>query len=174
MSISPYNLLHVLRYHCACRARAFVTSLNEFAPLHIPFHLLDTGRQRNICEPPLQHINLSYTCSENMIEDHAISSAKKTECFESTASKKRKIPSASPAKRKESNPDLTLEDGFQTSSPLAKKKKGASSCNKKDEEKRSRRFRRHPPSSYLERLNRATTQRWAQKDRRSIGAHYSF
>ena len=109
-----------------------------------------------------------------MIEDHAIASAKKTECFESTASKKRKIRAASPAKRKEPSPDLTSEDAFQTQSPPAKKKKGASSCNKKDEEKRSRRFRQHPPSSYLERLERATTQRWAQNDRQSIGAHYGF
>ena len=110
-----------------------------------------------------------------MIEDHVISSAKKTECFESTASKKRKIPAASPPKRKEPTPGLTLEDGFQSHSPLAKKKKkGASSCNKKDEEKRTRRFRQHPPSSYLERLDRAITQRWAQNDRRSIGAHYGF
>ena len=106
---------------------------------------------------------------KNMIEDHAISSAEETECFESTALKKRKIPAASPAKRKEPTPDLTLEDGLKTPSPLAKKKKATSSCKKKDEEKRSRRFRWHPPSSYLERLNRATTQRWAQNDKRSIG-----
>ena len=135
----------------------------------------DTGRQRKICEPPLHYINPSYTCSENMIEDHAISSAKNTACSESTALKKRKIPATSPPKSKGPTRDLTLEDGFQTHSPLAKKKKkGASSCNKKDEEKRSRRFRPHPPSSYLERLNRATTQRWAQNNRRSIGAHHGF
>lgn len=100
-----------------------------------------------------------------MIEDHAISSAKKTGCSESPASKKRKVPAALSRKRKETTPDLTLEDGFQNPSSLAKKKKGASSCNKKDEEKRLRRFRQHPPSSYLERLNRATTQRMFVIDR---------
>ncbi|KAK3171139.1 hypothetical protein OEA41_003223 [Lepraria neglecta] len=61
--------------------------------------------------------------------------------------------------------DLTAEDDAQVQSPPSKKKKGASPRKAKDEEKRLRRFRQHVPSSYLEKLNRATTQRMFVVDR---------
>lgn len=83
----------------------------------------------------------------------------KPECFELTASKKRKMAATATPNSKGVAMDLTLEDEPQAHSPPAKKKKGTSSRRAKDEEKRLRRFRSHAPSSYLERLNRATTQR---------------
>ncbi|KAL2055588.1 hypothetical protein ABVK25_004396 [Lepraria finkii] len=62
--------------------------------------------------------------------------------------------------------DLTAEDDAQVQSPPSKKKKkGASPREVKDEEKRLRRFRQYAPSSYLEKLNRATTQRMFVIDR---------
>ena len=42
----------------------------------------------------------------------------------------------------------------------AKKRKTASPRKGKDEEKRMRMFRKHPPQSYLEKLNRAIGQRY--------------
>lgn len=60
--------------------------------------------------------------------------------------------------------DLTAEDDAQVKSPPSKKKKkGASPREVKDEEKRLRRFRQYAPSSYLEKLNRATTQRYKRR-----------
>ncbi|KAL9073231.1 MAG: hypothetical protein Q9161_003063, partial [Pseudevernia consocians] len=93
-----------------------------------------------------------------MIEDHTISPVDKAACSEPTASKKRKMAATSTPKTKGPVVDLTQEDETQAPSPPAKKNKGASSRKPKDEEKRLRRFRAHAPSSYLERLNRATTQ----------------
>ena len=94
-----------------------------------------------------------------MIEDHAITPVEEAACFDSSASKKRKMAATSTPKSKGPVVDLTQQDETQINSPPTKKKKGASSRKKIDGEKRLRRFRPHAPSSYLERLNRATTQR---------------
>ena len=68
---------------------------------------------------------------------------------------------ATSRKRKGKAIDLTAEDDAQVQSPPSKKKKEGASLRKvKDGEKRLRRFRQHAPSSYLEKLNRATTQRY--------------
>ena len=100
-----------------------------------------------------------YIHSEYMIEDHAIAPVDEAACFDSSASKKRKMAATSTPKSKGPVVDLTRQDETQINSPPTKKKKGASSRKKIDGEKRLRRFRPHAPSSYLERLNRATTQR---------------
>ena len=56
--------------------------------------------------------------------------------------------------------DLTEEyDGQENSSPIKKKKKPSTPKKAKDQEKRLRRFRSHAPSTYLDKLHRATTQR---------------
>ena len=104
-------------------------------------------------------INSFHIRSEDMLEEQAPSLVSKLARSEPTASKKRKMTVTSTPKRKGTVVDLTQEDETQTYYPLGKKMKGASSHKAKDEEKRLRRFRPHPPQSYLERLNRATTQR---------------
>ena len=56
--------------------------------------------------------------------------------------------------------DLTSDhDAGDLMSPSKKKKKNATPKKGKDEEKRLRRFRSHAPSTYSEKLHRATTQR---------------
>lgn len=71
--------------------------------------------------------------------------------------------------------DLTQKDESQAHSPPAKKIKCASTRKAKDEEKRLKRFRPQPPSSYLERLNRATTQRWEFLDiERNTMTHHTL
>ena len=92
-----------------------------------------------------------------MIEDRATSLVDKAAGFDPAVSKKRKMAATSTPKSK--GPVMNLTDETRVHSPSAKKKKGASSRKAKDGEKRMRRFRLHAPSSYLERLNRATTQR---------------
>lgn len=94
-----------------------------------------------------------------MIEDPPTSPVDGAPRSEPSASKKRKLAATSTPKSKGPVIDLTQGDEAQAQSSPAKKKKGASSRKAKDEEKRLRRFRPHAPSSYLERLNRATTQR---------------
>lgn len=89
-----------------------------------------------------------------MIEDGAVLPVDQAACAEHTASKKRKLTATSTTKSKGQVIGLTQED-----EPQAKKKKAVSTRKAKDEEKRLRRFRPYAPSSYLERLNRATTQR---------------
>lgn len=98
-----------------------------------------------------------------MIEDKRILPVDTAAGFEPAGSKKRNM--AATPKRKGPVMDPTQEDDTQVHSPPTKKKKGASSRKAKDEEKRLRRFRPHAPSSYLERLNRATTQRMFVIDR---------
>ena len=57
--------------------------------------------------------------------------------------------------------DLTNDDDArEVASPSKKKKKAATPKKATDEEKRLRRFRQHAPSTYLEKLHRATTQRY--------------
>ncbi|CAD6590956.1 MAG: hypothetical protein ASARMPREDX12_005305 [Alectoria sarmentosa] len=98
-----------------------------------------------------------------MIEDRATSLVDKAAGFDPAVSKKRKMAATSTPKSK--GPVMNLTDETRVHSPSAKKKKGASSRKAKDGEKRMRRFRLHAPSSYLERLNRATTQRMFVIDR---------
>ena len=95
-----------------------------------------------------------------MIEDQEIASVTRSTCSHSHSSKKRKMAAISTSKSKEPFVDLNQQDEVQSYYPPGKKKKGASSRNGKGGEKRLRRFRPHAPSSYLERLNRATTQRF--------------
>lgn len=94
-----------------------------------------------------------------MIDDSAILTMNKAAGFEPAGLKKRKMAAKFTSKSDGPIMDLTQEDDTQAHSPPAKKKKGVSSRKAKEEEKRLRRFRAHAPSSYLERLNRATTQR---------------
>ncbi len=94
-----------------------------------------------------------------MIENHTIAPLDGTANFEPMVSKKRKIAAASTPKSKGAVVDLTQQDETETYFSPTKKKKIASSRKGKDEEKRLRRFRTHAPSSYRERLSRATTQR---------------
>ena len=94
-----------------------------------------------------------------MIEDHAIALVDKAAGSGPPPSKKRKLPATPSSKSKSPFVDLTQQDRNEVSSPTAKRKGGASTRKAKTEEKRLRRFRSHAPSSYLERLNRATTQR---------------
>ena len=94
-----------------------------------------------------------------MIEDHAIAPVDKASDSGSLPLKKRKMPATFSSKNKMPGLDLTQQDRNEASSPMAKRKKDASARKAKNEEKRLRRFRSHAPSSYLERLNRATTQR---------------
>ncbi|MCJ1279736.1 hypothetical protein MMC21_007560 [Puttea exsequens] len=61
--------------------------------------------------------------------------------------------------------DLTAADDVSTQASPSKKGKKATSKKAKDEEKRLRRFRDNAPSSYLEKLHRATTQRMFVIDR---------
>ena len=117
---------------------------------------LPTDRRPRMLRVLVHRIGPRYIHSENMIEDYAIAPVDEAACFDSSASKKRKM--ATP-KSKGPVVDLTQQDETQINSPPTKKKKGASSRKKIDGEKRLRRFRPHAPSSYLERLNRATTQR---------------
>jgi len=56
--------------------------------------------------------------------------------------------------------DLTNDYDGQDSPTSSKKKKAATPRKSKDEEKRLRRFRQKAPSTYLEKLHRATTQRY--------------
>lgn len=74
-------------------------------------------------------------------------------------SKKRRMAATSTPKSKGPVMNPTQQDENEVQYPSAKKKKGISHRKAKGEEKRLRRFRGYPPSSYLERLNRATTQR---------------
>lgn len=117
------------------------------------------------CESPSHRIDTSCIHSEGIIEDHATSPVDKAACFVPTASKKRKRAATPTPKSKGQVMDLTQEDENQAHSPPAKKNKGASARKAQNEEKRSRRFRPHASSSYLERLNRATTQRMFVIDR---------
>ena len=94
-----------------------------------------------------------------MIEDQEIASVTMATCSHFHPSKKRKMAATSTSKSKEPFVDLNQQDEAQSNHPPAKKKKAASSRTGKGGEKRLRRFRSHAPSSYLERLNRATTQR---------------
>ena len=94
-----------------------------------------------------------------MIEDHAIAPVDMAAGSDSHISKKRRMAATSTPKSKGPAIDPTQHDENQVQHPSAKKKKNTSSRKAKDEEKRLRRFRGHAPSSYLERLNRATTQR---------------
>lgn len=94
-----------------------------------------------------------------MIEDEPTLPVDEAPRTKPSVSKKRKLAATSTPKSKGPAVDLAQEDEAQAHSPPAKKKKGATPRKAKDEEKRLRRFRAHAPSSYLERLNRATTQR---------------
>ena len=94
-----------------------------------------------------------------MIEDSATLTIDNAAGFGPAGSKKRKMAAKTTPKSKGPVVDLTQEDDTQVHSPPTKKKKGVSSRKAKDEEKRLKRFRAHAPLSYLERLNRATTQR---------------
>jgi len=69
-----------------------------------------------------------------------------------TKKRKRNAPSKAVA-------DHANDDDAQAASSPPKKKKATP--RKKDEEKRLRRFRQKAPESYLEKLHRATTQRYA-------------
>ena len=80
-------------------------------------------------------------------------------CSDSHTSKKRRMAATSTPKNKGPVMNLTQHDENEVQYPPVKKKKGVSLRKAKDEEKRLRRFRGHPPSSYLERLNRAISQR---------------
>ena len=93
-----------------------------------------------------------------MIEDHVIAPVGAA-CSDPHISKKREMAATSTPKSKGLVMDPTQLDENQVQYPPAKKKKGISPRKAKDEEKRLRRFRGQAPSSYLERQNRATTQR---------------
>ena len=97
--------------------------------------------------------------SEKMIEDQTTAPVDKATSSESIVSKKRKRAATSTSQSRGPVVDLTQQDDSQYCYPPAKKKKASSSRKAKYEEKRLRRFRAHAPSSYLERLRRATTQR---------------
>jgi hypothetical protein len=77
----------------------------------------------------------------------------------SAAKKRKRTATATPAKGKGKLVDHTFGDEAEVQSPSSKKKNRASPKKHKDEEKRLRRFRQHAPGSYLEKLQRATTQR---------------
>ncbi|KAG8527989.1 uncharacterized protein KY384_006905 [Bacidia gigantensis] len=87
---------------------------------------------------------------------------------ESQPNRKRKRgPTTTPIKSIAPLVDLTMEsDG---SSPTKKRVKSSPKKRGKDEEKRLRMFRSRPPHTYLDRLNRAQTQRMFVIDRLSSG-----
>ncbi|MCJ1388772.1 hypothetical protein MMC18_001622 [Xylographa bjoerkii] len=80
-----------------------------------------------------------------------------------TPTKKRRRTATTPTS-KSSVIDLTSE-GDDSVVTTAKKRKTASPRKGQDEEKRLKMFRKHPPQSYLEKLNRAAEQRMFVLDR---------
>ncbi|MCJ1225447.1 hypothetical protein MMC12_002096 [Toensbergia leucococca] len=90
-------------------------------------------------------------------------------------------PTSSARKRKRNGPPSTQtgeisvldstreEDSYATPAPKKQKKKAPSSGHGQGEEKRLRMYRKHAPSSYLEKLRRATEQRMFMIDRTTGG-----
>ena len=75
----------------------------------------------------------------------------------SVTKKRKRMATSTPTKQV-----INLDDGEDDQeifSPSKKKKKMATPKKANDEEKRLRRYRQKAPASYLEKLNRATTQR---------------
>ncbi|KAK4694014.1 hypothetical protein P7C71_g3489, partial [Lecanoromycetidae sp. Uapishka_2] len=83
---------------------------------------------------------------------------------ESPAKKRKRSATSTPSKTKGKAVDLTFDDEAGIEAPSSKKKR-ASPKKVKDEEKRLKRFRQHAPSSFQEKLHRATTQRMFVIDR---------
>ena len=96
-----------------------------------------------------------------MIEDkeYATEAERSPTRSEPPTKKRKRNATVTPRKGKGKVPELTAIDDAQIQSPPSKRKEAASPRKTKDEEKRLRRFRQHAPSSYVEKLNRATTQR---------------
>ena len=100
------------------------------------------------------------------IESHPASSPR-------TPAKKRKRDVTLPVTRRGGKPqviDLTQDEEDEAITKSSKKRKAAASRASEDEEKRLRMFRKHPPSKYLEKLNRALGQRC---DRILCDSYYS-
>ena len=87
--------------------------------------------------------------------------------------KRKRDATATPSKAKKPVVDLMAEEETEMAQPSPKKKK-ASPQKAKVEEKRLKRFRDHAPGSYLEKLHRATTQRWVMARLQYIIAHPDF
>jgi len=77
----------------------------------------------------------------------------------STNERKRAATSSRPRKETAAVIDLTATDDLHTVSPTSKKKSRTVAKKGELQEKRLRRFRVKPPGTYLERLERARTQR---------------
>lgn len=78
---------------------------------------------------------------------------------EAATGKRKRTGTATPSKAKGKAVDPTFRDEADLEVLSSKTKKRASPKKAKDKEKRLRRFRQHAPASYLEKLQRATTQR---------------